>query len=183
MHHVDRTGAAAPDQLTTPSRHARVLRCSFTWSDFALCKWPAHLLEPGDTITGMYPAGVAAELARRNEPSISKVNTALRRGVGDAVLSFSHFLPREETLPDWCAAVVAPHTRSRKSSQPPPPPRPPCFTQAGSLMPQLPERVARSSRFQHRRQVLPRGGLAPYRAAAPPTLRRRVCAAGRHWQL
>jgi hypothetical protein len=81
-------------------------RLSFTWSDFALCKWPANLLRPGDTITGLYPAGVAAALAQLNEPAIAEVNAALRHGVGDAIFSFSHFLPREETLPDWCARTV-----------------------------------------------------------------------------
>lgn len=74
---------------------------AFTWSDFALCKWPAALLRPSDTMTGHYPAGVACKLAERNEPSVREVNEALCGAVGDAVLSFSHFLPREQTLPDW----------------------------------------------------------------------------------
>jgi len=79
-------------------------RRAFTWSDFALCKWPTNLLRPAETITGHYPSGVATKLAQRNEPAVRAVNAALLSGVGDAVVSFSHFLPREETLPDWCAS-------------------------------------------------------------------------------
>ena len=82
-------------------RHAEGMR-NFTWSDFALCRWPSRWVESGhDTLTGSYPTGVAAALARLNQPIVEHVNQQLRQGRGDAVFSFSHFLPRAETLPDW----------------------------------------------------------------------------------
>jgi hypothetical protein len=40
-----------------------------------------------------YPAGVASLMAERNKGTIAMVNSALKAGRGDTVLSFSHFLP------------------------------------------------------------------------------------------
>jgi len=73
----------------------------FSWSDFALCNWPSAMMEAATTLTGMYPTGVASALGKRNDAVIEQVNHALRARRGDALLSFSHFLPRPETLPDW----------------------------------------------------------------------------------
>ena len=52
-------------------------------------------------MTGEYPTGVASGLAELNQGDISRVNQRLRQKRGDAVFSFSHFLPRVHTLPDW----------------------------------------------------------------------------------
>jgi len=73
----------------------------FTYSDFAACQWPSSLEIPYDTMTGKYPAHVAEEMAAMNVKAIEQVNAALKAGRGDSVMSFSHFLPRKQTLPDW----------------------------------------------------------------------------------
>lgn len=89
----------AHDPSLSPHAHGM---SHFTWSDFALCRWPSAWTETGhDTLTGSYPTRVAASLARLNDDTIGRVNRALRKKRGDAVFSFSHFLPRLETLPDW----------------------------------------------------------------------------------
>lgn len=53
------------------------------------------------TWSGSYPVGVAETFVRSNQNAVNAVNAALRVGIGDSVLSFSHFLPTVRTLPDW----------------------------------------------------------------------------------
>jgi len=73
----------------------------FSFSDLMLCHWPEDLEDDADSISGRYPTRVAEEIAKQNVDAINRVNAALKEGHGDGVISFSHFLPNEQTLPDW----------------------------------------------------------------------------------
>ena len=98
---ADADGAGGRWQL--PSSFATLVQDfdSFGWSDFAMCKWPEELESALDTFTGKYPSGVAQRLLAANEPLVRDVHAALCAGRGAGVLSFSHFLPCRQTLPDW----------------------------------------------------------------------------------
>eukprot|EP00966_Prymnesium_polylepis_P042801 994745-Prymnesium_polylepis.1 len=95
---------------------------NFTFTDFALCRWPASMERAANTLTGKYPSGVAAHMASLNDSAVSFVaQQLLCDDRGDSVLTFSHFLPNEQSLPDWLdpqARRCTPH--EQRSPRPPP---------------------------------------------------------------
>jgi hypothetical protein len=92
-----------------------VLPFAKKWSDFGMCHWPAAVVDPAVWATTAVPpetadSTVLAEMfASLNEPFLHHEAplTASRLGPhaplvqpGDTVIAFSHFLPREELLPE-----------------------------------------------------------------------------------
>lgn len=70
-------------------------------TDYALCRWPAHLDHSDDSI--------AEELDKMNDqrglpgivsPKAEEHRSEVHRCRSDIVISFSHFLPRQELLPE-----------------------------------------------------------------------------------
>ena len=92
-----------------------VLPFAKKWSDFGMCHWPAEVVDPAVWATTAVPpetadSTVLAEMfASLNEPFLHHEAplTVSRLGPhaplvqpGDTVIAFSHFLPREELLPE-----------------------------------------------------------------------------------
>ena len=68
------------------------------------------------------PIGVAAKLIAHNEDAVRRVNASLRSQHGDSslgVLSFSHFLPCRQALPDWMEPYAESSRLSNGGSVPP----------------------------------------------------------------
>lgn len=80
------------------------------WGDFAMCTWPSELIEQSDFASVSTDNTVLAEaFAGINEPFLLPPShpVSIRKGAGsnlvqenDTVISFSHFLPRQELCPE-----------------------------------------------------------------------------------
>mmetsp|Transcript_10919 Transcript_10919/g.15629 ORF Transcript_10919/g.15629 Transcript_10919/m.15629 type:complete len:420 (+) Transcript_10919:35-1294(+) len=71
---------------------------TWPWADFRRCKWPNHTTTMDGT-NAKIPVGLADFFHQLNIPSIQKVTDS--RSNRDSIISFSHFLPNQQCLPDW----------------------------------------------------------------------------------
>ena len=78
------------------------------WGDFSLCSWPAALVsQEAFATTNVDNVQLAEAFGKLNEPFLYPRTTATQAKLGspvvkenDTIISFSHFVPRQELCPE-----------------------------------------------------------------------------------
>lgn len=75
----------------------------YKWSDFSLCEWPENIIKSNEfvttSITQKNNINLAKAFASLNEPHLNEF-LSQERNPNETIISFSHFLPRQELCPE-----------------------------------------------------------------------------------
>ena len=78
---------------------------SWPWVDFVRCRWPEKFnRDPSDVANTRIPDGLVDHFLGNNVYRINKMQNCVinnTRYVPSGLISFTHFLPCQQTLPDW----------------------------------------------------------------------------------
>jgi hypothetical protein len=74
---------------------------NWPWVDFAKCAWPVDRFPPApkESINAKIPTGLVEYFLKRNRNYLKHLNLQADPSAG--VMTVSHFLPNQQSLPDW----------------------------------------------------------------------------------